>query len=72
MIAATFKFYVEGDSYEELISKAEIVLSDLLEVPVEKALESVTLEISIVENEAFEDSDMMYAAEMIARLKNAR
>ena len=72
MITATFKFYVEGDSYEELLAKGEVVLADLLEVPAEKALESVTLEINIVENEAFEDSDMMYAAEMIARLKNVR
>lgn len=70
MITSTFKFYVEGDSYEELLSKGSAVIADLLDLPADKALESVTLEINIVENETFEESDMMYAAEMIARVKN--
>jgi hypothetical protein len=72
MVTATFKFYVEGDSYEELLARAQIVLGDLLDTSTDKVLESVTLEVNIVENEAFEDSDMMYAAEMIARIKNVR
>lgn len=72
MITTTFKFYVEGDSYEEILDKGAVVIGDLLGLTTEDALDSVTLEINIIENEVFEESDMTYAAEMIGRLKNAR
>jgi hypothetical protein len=70
-VTATVKVYVEGDTYDELLEKASELLSELLDIPTESVLDRANLELNIVENEPFE-SDLSYAAEVIARVKNVR
>jgi len=70
-VTATVKIYVEGDNYDELLQKATELLAELLDTPEDSVLDRVNIELSIVENEPFE-SDLSYAAEVIARLKNVR
>lgn len=71
MITAVATFYVEGDSYGEILDRGSELVARLLDIPVDEVLDRASIEFNIVENEPL-DSDMAYAAEMIARLKNVR
>lgn len=71
MITAIVTFYVEGDTYDEMIERSKEMLASLLDITVGEVLDRVNIELNIVENEPLE-SDMSYAAEMIARIKNVR
>lgn len=71
MVTAVATFYVEGDTYDEILDRGIDLVSRLLGIPRDDALDRVNMEFNIVENEPLE-SDMAYAAEMIARLKNVR
>lgn len=71
MVTAVATFYVEGDTYEEILDRGIDLVSRLLGIPRDDVLDRVNMEFNIVENEPLE-SDMAYAAEMIARLKNVR
>lgn len=71
MVTAVATFYVEGDTYDEILDRGVDLVSRLLGIPRDDALDRVNMEFNIVENEPLE-SDMAYAAEMIARLKNVR
>lgn len=71
MVTAVATFYVEGDTYDEILDRGIDLVSRLLGIPRDGVLDRVNMEFNIVENEPLE-SDMAYAAEMIARLKNVR
>lgn len=71
MVTAVATFYVEGDTYDEILDRGIDLVSRLLGIPRDDVLDRVNMEFNIVENEPLE-SDMAYAAEMIARLKNVR
>lgn len=71
MVTAVATFYVEGDTYDEILDRGVDLVSRLLGIPRDGVLDRVNMEFNIVENEPLE-SDMAYAAEMIARLKNVR
>ena len=71
MVTAVATFYLEGDTYDEILDRGVDLVSRLLGIPRDGVLDRVNMEFNIVENEPLE-SDMAYAAEMIARLKNVR
>lgn len=71
MVTAVATFYVEGDTYDEILDRGIDLVSRLLGIPQDDVLDRANMEFNIVENEPLE-SDMAYAAEMIARLKNVR
>jgi hypothetical protein len=71
VVTAVATFYVEGDTYDEILDRGIDLVSRLLGIPQDDVLDRANMEFNIVENEPLE-SDMAYAAEMIARLKNVR
>ena len=71
MVTATIKFHIEADSYNEILEKSKAMISRLLDIELDQVLDRVSIELDISENEPI-NSDMSYAAEMTARLKNVR
>jgi len=71
MVTATIRFHVEADSYDEILEQSKILISRLLDIDPDQVLDRVSIELDISENEPI-NSDMSYAAEMTARLKNVR
>lgn len=71
MVTATIRFHIEADSYDEILEKGKAMISRLLDIELDQVLDRVSIEFDIYENEPI-SSDMSYAAEMTARLKNVR
>ena len=68
MISSTLRVFVDGDSYDEIIEKAEKEISDFMEIDVEEISKKVNYELLISKTEDM-SSDTEYQAEVIARIK---
>lgn len=64
----TLRVEVYGDTYEELVSKAESEISSFLEVDIEDIDKKVTYELQVEKDDAF-DAEFVYKSEVIARIK---
>lgn len=68
MKLANFSFNVQGESYEDLISKAELKISDFINQSVDQLNKYVSYEIDI--SEIGNSSKKTYEAQVSARIKN--
>ncbi len=68
MSIATFKFVVYGDTYSEILEKAEEEISTFLEIDEDEFVKKVNYELIIEKEESFE-AEFEYKATVIARIK---
>lgn len=67
-MTTTLKVTVFGDSYEEVVEKAEKEIRVFLEIDEEELDKRVNYELQVERDDAF-DAEFEYKAEVIARIK---
>jgi predicted RNase H-like HicB family nuclease len=78
MRSTTFKFVVHGDSYEELVQKADATIEKFLDEDLDefedengyKPQQTTNYEMIVSKNDI--DDDFEYSAEVITRIKDVR
>jgi hypothetical protein len=65
---STFKFFVYGDSFEEIVDKIDIEVEMLLGVDTSSTVDQSRYEIVITKDDDM-GADFIYKADVIARLK---
>jgi hypothetical protein len=71
MRSATVKLEIVGDTYNDIVNAAEIKLTEFLGVAQEELTKYVAYEINVTEASGVA-ADLIYKAELIARIKDVR
>lgn len=68
MSGSTFKTFVYGDNYDEIVDSSEEVIAEFLNIPVEDISKKVNYEL-IIEKDDSVSADLTYKAQVIARIR---